>query len=66
MNNNPVIDNSILGSKFLNPDYLFNQGVTFFSHVLTAKNLAIFYAVLSVFAIFFITIIIYSTIRMFE
>jgi len=66
MNNNPIIDNSFLGSKFLNPDYLFNKGGQFLGYVFSAKSLGSFYIIISFFAIFFITIIIYSTIRMFE
>ncbi len=65
-NTNPITQGSFLGSKFLNPDYLFNQGVSFLSSVLTAKTLEIVYVILSVLCIFFIAIIIYTTIRMFE
>ncbi|MFA6586270.1 MAG: hypothetical protein WCS86_03885 [Candidatus Paceibacterota bacterium] len=64
--NNPLIKDSILGSKFLNPDYLFSEGVKFLSYVLTERTLDVVYFILSMFAIFFIGIIIYVTIRMFE
>ncbi len=65
-NTNPLIQNSFLGSKYFNPDYLFNQGVNFLSHTFTATTLEVFYIILSVLAIFFIGVIVYSTIRMFE
>ncbi len=63
---NPLIKDSILGSKFFNPEYLFNQGVAFLDKILTTKALEGLYVVLSFLAIFFLTIIIYTTIRMFE
>jgi hypothetical protein len=65
-NSNPLIQNSFLGSRILDPTYLFGKGVNFFGYVLTAKTLEGFYVFLSFLSIFFITIIIYSTIRMFE
>lgn len=63
---NPLIENSILGSKYLNPDYLFSRLVEFLSHIFNAEGLNILYIILSIFSIFFIAIIIYVTIRMFE
>ncbi len=63
---NPLIENSFLGSKFLNPEYLFNQLVSFLNYIFTAKTLEVFYVILSFLAIFFIALIIYCTIRMFE
>ena len=65
-NTNPLIQDSFLSSKFFNPDYLFNQLIWIFNHVFNTKILESVYAVLSFFAIFFIAIIIYTTIRMFE
>lgn len=64
--NNPLLENSFLGSKYLNPEYLFNQGVLFINNVFTTGALTGFYILLSFLAIFFIAIIIYSTVRMFE
>ena len=63
---NPLIKDSVLGSKFFNPDYLFDQGRSILSYILTEKNLEIFYIIVSVLAIFFLGVIIYVTIRMFE
>ncbi|OIO29901.1 hypothetical protein COX93_02565 [Candidatus Nomurabacteria bacterium CG_4_10_14_0_2_um_filter_30_12] len=63
---NPLIKDSVLGSKFFNPQYLFDQGYDILSYVLTAKTLEIFYTIVSIFAVFFIAIIVYTTIRMFE
>lgn len=63
---NPLIKDSVLGSKFLNPDYLFNHGVEYLGYIFNSKTLGGFYAVLSFFSIFFIAIILYCTVRMFE
>jgi hypothetical protein len=63
---NPLIDNSVLGSKYLNPEYLFNQLVIFLGYIFNATVLQIIYVIFSVLSIFFIAIIIYTTIRMFE
>jgi len=63
---NPFIRDSFLGSKYLNPEYLFGYLAKIWKLILNAKTLEIIYIVLSVFAIFFIFIIIYSAIRIFE
>lgn len=63
---NPLIKDSFLGSKFFNPEYLFNQGVAFLDSVLTTKALEGVYVIFSFFTIFFLAIIVYTTIRMFE
>lgn len=63
---NPITQNSILGSKYFDPNYLFSRLVEIFNFIFTVKNLHIFYTVISIFAIFFIAVIIYATIRMFE
>lgn len=65
-NNNPLIENSFLGSKYLNPEYLFNRGTELLGYIFNAKGLNVLYVILSILAIFFIFIIIYTTIRMFE
>jgi len=65
-NVNPFLENSFLGSKFFNPEYLFTHLSEFLGYVLTEKTLNVFYILFSIFAIFFFTIIIYTTIRMFE
>ena len=64
--NNPLLENSFLGSQYLNPEYLFNQGILFVNNVFTTGILSGFYILLSFLAIFFIAIIIYTTVRIFE
>lgn len=63
---NPLIKDSVLGSKFLNPEYLFNRLVELLGYIFNAKGLNVLYIILSILALFFIAIIIYTTIRMFE
>jgi len=63
---NPLLKNSFLGSKIFNPEYLFNQGSEVLKYVLTKQTLEVLYILLSILAIFFIAIIVYTTIRMFE
>ena len=63
---NPLIQNTVLDSKFINPDYLFTNLSQFVNHVFNAQTLEIAYIVLSFLSIFFIAIIVYTTIRMFE
>ncbi len=63
---NPIIENSFLGSKLFNPEYLFNNLVLFLGYIFNAKTLEFFYVFLSFLVIIFIAIIIYTTIRMFE
>lgn len=72
MNPNPILENSFLGSKWFNPDYLFNQGVTFFHNLFGfkvengAQILSIYHTTLFFLSLFFLTLISYCTIRMFE
>lgn len=70
MNQNSVLENSFLGSKWFNPDYLFNQGVTFFhqlfNYSISAQVISVYHAILFFFSIFFLTLISYCTVRMFE
>lgn len=65
-NTNTIIKDTFLGSKFLNPDYLFSQGSKVFKVIFSPEALSILYVVLSIISIFFIFVIIYVTIRMFE
>ena len=71
-NQNTVVEDSVLGSKFFNPDYLFNQGYTFFRQFFNFVNnsdaqIASFYhGLLFLLALFFLTVICYTSIRMFE
>lgn len=69
---NPVLSDSVLGSNWFNPDFLFNKGVAFFNKFFDffnnngAQTLSIFNTVLFFFALFFLTLISYCTVRMFE
>lgn len=64
--NNPLIKDTFLGSKLLNPEYLFENLVEFLGYIFNSKTFDILYIILSVLSIFFLAIIIYVTIRMFE
>ena len=72
MNPNPILEGSILGSKWLNPEYLFNQAVIFFSKIgsfisnTTDSLVTIYYIALSFIAVFFAIIIVYSLMRVLE
>ncbi len=69
---NSVFGDSVLGSNWLNPDYLFNQGVLFFRNFfnylgnIDAQIVIIYNTVLFFLAIFFLTLIFYIVIRMLE
>lgn len=60
------MESKILSSNYVNPEYLFSHGAEFLKYVFTMKTLNVIYIILSVLAIFFIAVIIYSTVRMFE
>jgi len=64
--NNPLIENSLLGSKFLNPEYLFNQGGDFLQPIFTSNTSDVFYTIFTFLSMFFIAIIIYTIIRILE
>jgi len=72
VNQNPVLADSTLGSKWFNPDYLFNRSIELIRqlyHYFVDNNAAIisvFYTVLFFFSLFFIAIIAYTIVRMFE
>lgn len=70
MNPNPILEDSVLGSKWFNPDYLFNQGLEFFrqlfSYTVSAETISIYHTILFFFSLFFLTVISYCTVRMFE
>ena len=72
MNPNPILEDSVLGSKYFNPDYLFNQGYSlirqFFSVVDSngVQIISTYHTILFFLSFFFLTIISYCTIRMFE
>lgn len=70
--NNNIFGDSFLGSKFLNPDYLFNQGVAFFRNLFGfnidngAQILSVYHTILFLLSFFFLTIVSYCVIRMLE
>ena len=70
VNPNPILSGTPLGSNWFNPDYLFNQGVTFFQHLFNfrtgTETISAFHTILFFLALFFLTIISYCTVRMFE
>lgn len=61
---------TVLGSQYLNPDYLFEGGTGFFNNIfqfLSSQGVVdIYKTILFVFTAFFLTIIFYSIIRIFE
>jgi len=64
---NSVVQDSVLGSKFFNPEYLFTHGVEFFQYlwqVLITKGLI--YDIFIGFAVFFLTVIAYTSVRLLE
>jgi len=69
-NENPLIKDTFLDSKYFDPGYLAEQGtesgLNIFKSILNPDNLEVVYIILSIFAIFCITIIIYCVIRIFE
>lgn len=72
MNSNPILENSVLGSNWFNPDYLFNQGIVFFQHSFGFFNdngtgvMSFLHIIFFFLAMFFLTIMSYCTVRLFE
>ena len=70
MQNQNLLSGSFLDSKYLNPEYLFNQGVTlikqFFAYLAGAQMTNLEKIILFFFAMFFLTVIFYSAVRLFE
>jgi len=70
VNQNSLLNDSFLGSKYFNPDYLFNQGVLFIKQLVafiaSARAVNIEKTVLFFFSMFFLTIICYTFIRLLE
>ena len=72
MNPNPILENSVLGSKWFNPEYLFNQGAVFFNRIFDffsgngGQILHVYNTVLFFFSLFFLMVISYTSIRLFE
>lgn len=65
-----ILSGSFLDTKYFNPEYLFNQVVLyikqFFDFIFSAQVSGIIKAVLFFFTLFFLTIICYSAVRLFE
>ena len=72
MNQNSIIGDSVIGSKWFNPDYLFSSGYTYIKQFFIylgsdhAELISIFNTALFFFSLFFIIIIFYSFIRLLE
>lgn len=69
-NQNSFLQNSFLSSKYLNPGYLFDQGYGFlqnlFSFSVSNQTISIAKTALFFFATFFLIIICYTIVRLFE
>ena len=69
---NNIFGDSFLGSKWFSPDYLFNQGLAFFHQIFAffsnngAGIMSVYHTVLFIFSLFFLTVISYTSIRIFE
>jgi hypothetical protein len=67
---NSLISGTFLDSKYFNPDYLFNQGLSIlkqiFPYVTSDQTIAIVKGALFFLAMFFLTIICYVIVRMLE
>ena len=67
---NNLFGNSFLNSNYLNPEYLFNHMVAFFQnlfgYIFGPAGRSLEDTIMFFFAIFFLTIICYTTVRMFE
>lgn len=72
MNQNSILENSVLGSKWFNPDYLFTQGISFFQNLfnyisnIDTQIISAYHTLLFIFGLFFLTLISYCTIRILE
>ncbi len=72
MNQNSILENSVLGSKWFNPDFWFSQGALFFHQLFDffnnngAEIIPIYHTFLFFISLFFLTIISYTSVRLFE
>jgi len=70
LNSNSIFGDSFLGSKYFNPGYLFNQGALyikqFISFITNDQAINLEKTILFLLAMFFLIIISYTIIRMFE
>jgi len=69
-NQNNLLRGSFLGSKYFNPEYLFNQGALyikqFFAFITSTQAISIEKTILFLFSMFFLAIICYVAVRLFE
>jgi hypothetical protein len=67
---NPILQNTFLGNKYFDPGYLFNQGSAFFrqffNFIFSPQTISFAKTVLALLAMFFLAIICYSFVRLFE
>lgn len=63
---NKIAEGTPLASKYLDPGYLFDHGAQILKYLFTERTLDVIYVILAVLAVFFLAVIIYSAIRMFE
>ncbi|MDE2399582.1 MAG: hypothetical protein KGL67_01030 [Patescibacteria group bacterium] len=67
---NNILQGTFLGSKYFNPFYLFDQGYLFFQnlyYIITSNQVRnLYYFIIFLLATFFLTLIIYCIIRLFE
>jgi len=72
VNSNPLLDQTPLGTEWLNPDFLFNQGIDFVNQTSVFLNqngpgiMSFIHGVLFVFSCFFLFIMAYTIIRILE
>ena len=67
---NPLLQNTFLNNKYFDPGYLFNQGNSFFKQLFAflfnPQTIGFAKTVLALLAIFFLAIICYAFVRLFE
>jgi len=66
IHNGSLLDNTVLGSKYINPNYLFDKAVNFLGYIFNASVWNVINIILAILSLFFIAVIIYVTFRMFE
>jgi len=70
LNLKDIADDKFFDIQLLNPDYLFRKGYNFLQdispYIFRAENIDIFKIILGVLSVFFIIIISYATVRIFE
>ena len=61
-----ILGDSFLGSKYLDPGYLFNHGVDFLHHIFNFSSVSGLNNIFSLFSLFFLSLIFYCAVRLFE